>query len=295
MARVLLINDTALKSSHFGCQLVVQTVREQLARVGLTLAGSLSKDFELADLAKLRGAFDFILVNGEGSIHGNKNTHMVRLAADYPAALVNCVYEDNRQYRELGRFLLISARESSSADEIRRQGVACEVTPDFLFGSSAVRSYAALLNARRDVSPPPVLREIGRTDSVRSPKIHLGPLRVRLTTARQPFGGTPAEHLEYIASSRRMVIGRFHAACAAAALGVPFTSWDSNTWKIRAMMHDMGASAQHFATERAATEAVASATIPASVTAYVAQAPALIEALFDRIAEIAEPYSALPR
>lgn len=291
MTRVLLLNDTSLNSNHFGCQFVGSTIREQLRRVGMKLVGSFQNDFDFGQIDAFRADFDFIIVNGEGSIHDGKCGNLVKVAAKYPSALVNAVYQRNPLYAEIEAFKVVSTRESWSAAEIRKQRDDCRVVPDFLFASSQVIAFSTLLAARRRLGTAAIARPLGRTDSVTSKKLRLGPLRMRLSSGRRPFGGTPVAHLDYIASSARMAVGRFHAACASAALGVPFASWDSNTWKTEAMMADMGAAQWHFRTEKEAVAAAPSSVIPESMSLWVEQAPAKIEALFDQLAATAAPYA----
>lgn len=291
MVRVLILNDTSIASNHFGCQLVGATMREQMRRVGMQIVGAYKVGSDLGDIDDLRDHFDFIVINGEGSIHDGKNANLVRIAARYPAALVNAVYQRNPVYDEIQAFKLVSTRESWSAAEIRRQRDDCHVVPDFLFASTQVTAFAALLRARRQLGTAVISRQLGRTDSVTSKKLRLGPVRIRLGAGRRPFGATPMAHLDYFATSARMAVGRFHAACASAALDVPFASWDSNTWKTEAMMADMGAAEWHFRTEKEAVEAAPSSVISEATRAWVEQAPARIEALFDELARIAAPYA----
>jgi hypothetical protein len=291
MTRVLILNDTSVASNHFGCQLVGATLREQLCRVGMDVVGSLKVGSNLEEIDALKDIFDFIIVNGEGSIHDGKNGNLIKIAGKYPAALVNAVYQRNPVYDEIEAFKVVATRESWSAAEIGKQRDDCFVVPDFLFASTQVTAFANLLRARRRLGTATIARPLGRTDSVTSRKLRLGPLRIRLSAGRRPFGGTPVAHLNYFASSARMAVGRFHAACASAALGVPFASWDSNTWKTEAMMADMGAVEWHFRTEKEAVAAAPSAVIPESMSSWVEQAPAKIWALFDHIAETAAPYS----
>ena len=143
MANVVLVNDTSLFNTHFGCQLVGQTMREQCARVGLNIISSLPLQFD-RKLAKpwLQKA-DLVIINGEGSMHHGRHTDLLNLANCFPCALVNCVYQENGNHPSLKNFLYVSARESLSANEIHSHGVACEVVPDLIFASTLLRSIVA--------------------------------------------------------------------------------------------------------------------------------------------------------
>lgn len=286
MTRVLLLNDTAISTTHFGCQLVMGTIREQLARVGLQLTLSLPNKVTLEEIRSLRHMFDIVIVNGEGTIHHGRAPHLVEVAKEYPAFLINCVYEDNPRHDGLGAFRLVTARESMSAGYIRRQGVECEVVPDLIFASSALLAYA---NRHQASGHRAGLIALGETDNSRRERWTIGSLSiVRPRPAPKPESfGTVQSYLDYLARHQRLCVGRFHAVCACAVLGIPFASYEANTWKIQGIMRDMGAARLHFPTRKAALKAAASATVEPSVTTYAMSATSKITALFDRIAAAA--------
>jgi hypothetical protein len=159
-------------------------------------------------------------VNGEGSIHHGARGELIELAGRYPAVLVNCVYESNQFRPELQKFLLVTARESRSAGELRQQGVETSVVPDLLFGSDVLANY------RKGVP-----REaLGMSDDVFGPpgfSALVGP-------------GKFLQYLEWLSGSKRLCLGRFHAVAAASVLQIPFSAWASNTHKTIGMLEDMG-------------------------------------------------------
>lgn len=274
--KIFLLNDTYLQNRHFGCELVSATFREQFARVGLEMIGSAPKDFSLDKYAeKLRSA-DLVVVNAEGSIHHNRNSQLLQIASKYPSVMVNGVFEENdRIVHLLKHFLFISCRESLSADYVRSFGFNAAVNPDVIFSSMALRSYA---------KDQPT-RGLGLTDSVRSKKTRIGPF-----TRKREYGfGAECSYVDYLeelTSYRRLCIGRFHGVIAASVLGIPFSSWDSNTWKIRGLMKDMNVEHLHFESQEEAVRHVPD-IMPASVQAFARQAVSRIDEMFDHIAEIA--------
>lgn len=271
---VALVNDTSLYEHHFGCQLVCQTFREQFARVGLELRVSLPYQFDLDEVRWRLAAVDLVVVNGEGTLHHQRGEHLVRLAAEFPAALVNTVYQDNCDWPELAAFRYRSARESLSAAEIRRTGAQCDVTPDLLFASQTLRSFVA--------SEP--TEEIGITDNVTKRKTGFGPFK--RSFGFSPYVASVAQYLNKLCSYRRVCAGRFHAAAACAVLGIPFSTWESNTWKTRGLMHDMGAAELHFGSFE---EAMANVPQRPSdkISEFAAEAVGRIEGMFDRLETIA--------
>ncbi len=275
--RVVLIGDTSLNSPHFGCQLVGQTFREQFSRCGLDLVASLPFNYErFAASPALFEKADLLIINGEGSIHHGRYHELVKLATDYPAALVNCVYQENPHWPELENFHYISARESLSAEEIRSQGVNCEVVPDVLFASSLLNSF---------VCQEPV-KTTGVTDNAQKTIYRLGPFKVRLRPGRSPKQKMVSDYLNFLCEHQRLCIGRFHAAIAASVLRIPFSSWDSNTWKMRGLMQDMGMSHLHFSDRQSALAAVPAVFDP-KISTFAQQAKEKIETMFDTLATIA--------
>jgi hypothetical protein len=275
--KVFLVNDTYLDNRHFGCEMVSATFREQFARTGLELTGSATKHLDPARHAAKLDAADLVVINGEGTLHHNRSRNLLELAARYPSVLVNAVFEDNAETAHLLKdFRLIACRESLSARYVGSLGFPAEVCPDVIFASAFIRAF----------SPEPPQHDLGLTDSVRWRRSRLGPIRLK-----RKFG-FPAEcgivdYLKTFTSYRRLCIGRFHGVALASMLGIPFSSWESNTWKTRGLMRDMGAEHLHFTTQQ---EAIAHVPrdFPESIRQFAAAAPGRIEALFDRIANLAD-------
>lgn len=276
LLKVALVNDTSIYSKHFGCQLVGQTFREQFKRVGLDLTISLPKEFNLDDYSTELAQVDLVVVNGEGSIHHNANFHLLELADKYPSALVNCVYEQNALNPFIKKFKYISARESLSANEIRNQGAECDVVPDVIFASSFLNSYRPKLKSSGTVITDSYYKQYDRKLLFKRKDKHL------LFAKKH----SPASFISELLKHERVVAGRFHAAVACAVLGIPFSAWESNTWKTRGMMDDM--KVPHLLSEtRKGAEAVLPDTLDEVVTEYAENAKMKIFQLFETIHDIA--------
>lgn len=272
MSKVVLVNDTSLFNTHFGCQLVGQTIREQCARVGLNIIASLPLEYDRKRVKPWLQRADLVIINGEGSMHHGRHTSLLKLANEYPCALVNCVYQENGRQPALNNFIYVSARESLSANEILNHGVACEVVPDLIFASTLLRSIVA----------PPANLTLGITDNVTNP-----------LSGFSPKSELAYETLLKIRRCRAICAGRFHVAIAAAVMGIPFSTWESNTWKTQGMMQDMGIDHLHFATQAQALAAVPS-TLDPKVTAYVKHARKQIRMMFNQLSKIANQVSQRP-
>jgi hypothetical protein len=273
---IALINDTSIYESHFGCQLVSQTFREQFARTGLELKISIGRDFNIDVHAGNLSQVDLVVINGEGSIHRDRNRHLLDIAGRFPSVMLNCVYQNNSPHEGLANFLYVAARESASAAEINRAGGTCVTVPDAMFASSFLRSF----------QKPAPTQDLGETDNVLRQYLRLGPLKIRREIGFPILAPTVSAYLEKLCSYHRLCIGRFHAAVASSVLEIPFSTWDSNTWKTRAMMHDMGVPHLHFDCYEAAKSGVPR-IFPEEIRRFASEARGRVEGMFDHVAQIA--------
>jgi len=274
--KIAFVNDTSIYEKHFGCALVSQTFREQFCRTGLDLTLSLPRNFKADDHHSALSDADLVVINGEGTLHHDRHRHLLDLALRYPCVLVNCVYEQNSPHPGLAKMLYVSARESLSTAELERHGIEVRTTPDAMFGSSFLHAFP------RSV---PTL-DIGCTDSVLKLYHRFGFIRVRRRIGFTPDTDTVAQYLATLCAHRRLCIGRFHAAVASTVLGIPFSTWDSNTWKTKGLMFDMGVPEYHFSDFATARQNVPTEFLH-SMQDYRDTARARVASMFDDIAGIA--------
>jgi hypothetical protein len=277
---VALVNDTSLYSRHFGCQIVGQVYREQFKRVGLDLVLSLPKVFDREILDKRLSEVDLIVVNAEGSIHHGRNFHLLDLAKHYPCVLLNGVFQANPSSDVLSAFQMITMRESLSCAEVKAAGVECRVVPDMIFASSLVWSFVK----------PEAQYRLGVTDSVIKEYRGFGPFKKKILGDIVAHQHSPGEILQKISSFETVCAGRFHVAVLAAILGIPFNAWESNTWKIKGMLQDMGLPERHHQTRAEALRNPVSGG-QEKASQYARSAKLLIEEVFDDLKRIAEKNS----
>lgn len=275
--KVAFIADVSLRTPHFGCQLVGQTIREQLARAGLDLVATLPAKYEgVSGWENILNEVDLVVINGEGSIHHGRFQNMIDLAGNWPSALINCVYQENPPNSNLKCFKYISARESMSVVAIREHGAVAEVVPDVLFASSFLRSFIPIQPLRRDN---------GFTDCAVKVERRVGPFKLRYRPGFSPKQKVVGDYLNFLSSHRRIAVGRFHAAICCSVMGIPFSTWDSNTWKTEGLMRDMGVSELHFASRDLALANVP-LTFSPEIADFAEKARWRIEAMFDRLREV---------
>lgn len=277
--KVALIGDTSLRTSHFGCQLVGQTFREQFARVGFDLVVSLPSKLSLVTNWKsyLEGV-DLVVINGEGSIHHGRFQELINLASEFPCALVNCVYQDNPPNDHLINFKYVSVRESYSAHELQNAGIKAEVVPDVLFASMFLRSFVPKAHPSK---------ESGMTDNAKKEVFKIGSFQLKYRPGFSPKTPVVADYLDFLCTHKKMAIGRFHAAICCCVLGIPFSTWDSNTWKTKGLMEDIGVSHLHFE-ERSDAVANMPDSLPEKIKLYTNKSIASIEKMFNALKHLTQ-------
>ncbi|MBA3518771.1 MAG: polysaccharide pyruvyl transferase family protein [Rhizobiales bacterium] len=134
--RAAMIHTTSYVGHH-GCTLVCRRIGELAADNGIQIASWLPLRFDEMRIDWTR--YDLLLVNGEGSLHGDRPAahliaNLARLAERIgrPAYLINSVYENNGRGVAAGvsRYRRIYMRESLSRDRAREAGLSAEIVPD---------------------------------------------------------------------------------------------------------------------------------------------------------------------
>ena len=70
---ILLVNDTSL-ICHHGCTLLMQCIYELFKKNSIIIKDKIFFEENCKDYLKNKIDFDLILINGEGIIHGKKNS-----------------------------------------------------------------------------------------------------------------------------------------------------------------------------------------------------------------------------
>jgi polysaccharide pyruvyl transferase WcaK-like protein len=240
----------------------------------------LNSDLDSPDLCSALDKSDFAIINGEGTIHhGNPYAgKMLKLVANSAASkkiLLNTTYDSNpSSYREyLKQFDSIFVRDRQSKAELSEIGIASSTVPDLTFLSQREtaegkrQTVAVNCSVDRDVTIQ--LYKLGRKMGTTSRPLSifhshrhltgrileirkslavrdlLRPVTmIRMAQARTWFGRNAHERHEQfsarLAASNSIISGRYHAICMAIKNRIPFTAIDSNTFKIRALLDDVG-------------------------------------------------------
>lgn len=259
--KIAVLNDTAAGfattgGNHFGCELVMETLYDQLAKHGHEVVQKVPSNKR----DRVSTEVDLVIVNGEGSLHSGRRRELVDVAMSRPAILINTVWQRN-QPTNLQHFKHITVRESLSAKEM---GCNPEVIPDLLFANERLINHGLFTQCNQDY-------DIGETDSV---------------FAQGKYGmcaiASAKDYIIRLQDHKRVVCGRFHGVAACAVLGIPFSAYKSNTHKIEGMMADMGI-LEHFHNSRENALAACPTEFNPKIKAYADDAKIKIDNLFNNL------------
>jgi len=122
--KIAIYNDCDINSyKHFGCELVMETFREQLNRVDCELVGTVTRNRynNKGHVKKILDKADLVIVNGEGSLHHNRRNDILSVGQKWNSILINTVFQAN-DGNGLKDFRYFSCRESYSANEAAKAG-----------------------------------------------------------------------------------------------------------------------------------------------------------------------------
>lgn len=260
--RVVVLNETSkigFNDKHLGCHHVSRTTADMLNRYGMEYAGWANNIAGLNQIleADPSRAFDAVIINGEGTFHGNA-ARAIELAmmGQYAKTigkkvfLINSVWERNGTHLEelCQNFDLITVRDSWSLKEANRLSSDVILIPDLTWNF---------------IAPLPVekTREIAVIDSILPDTCELlenlalqnscefrtmsGLLRpfARAVQREYPSRSIPAALSENdLQQFGAWVSGRFHGSILALLHHSPVVAFQSNTSKIQAMLEDIGIS-----------------------------------------------------
>ena len=273
-AKVAIFNDTR-RTSHYGCEIVMQVLEEQLRSRDMTIAFSWPMGRDWRNGIRNSNVFngiDAVIVNGEGTIHHSDTrdrAHYLTETARYfgdtygiPCFLINAtLYEIGDDIIDnLGYFDRIWVREGSSQELLKTRDISASLAPDLTLmvdaPATAERPFSVLAT---DSVIQPVAAHLKMLCSKK--KWHYS----KLTHASRPLSQdhfpkrevlrryakwlvallmgrnirNRHEFLRYLSSHKLVCTGRFHAVTLALATRTPYLAIDSNTPKISSLTMDV--------------------------------------------------------
>ncbi|ODA68390.1 Polysaccharide pyruvyl transferase [Methyloligella halotolerans] len=276
--RAVLVNDTAAKGHH-GCTLVNRQLAQLAGEAGIEISRTMP--LTAAWDALTETGPDMLLVNGEGTLHhdtkGSRAIAGIGRAATrtgHPAFLINSICQalPPAVGEALKGFRGVWARDRQSQRSFTEFGIEAGYAPDltltyeapsrsrtadllFITDSSMSGETNALFRLSTETpgsrflplrSHPPRDRGITDRDTLRYrmkraiARAHPDPVyRARYRNIVEDFEDLIALLQE---QAGFLLAGRFHAVCIALDLGIPFFAIPTNSWKVEALLEEIGLS-----------------------------------------------------
>lgn len=221
--------------------------------------------------AKLKD-IDAVIVNGEGTIHGDDDRQNARLLVclagaireyrDIPVILINSSLYNltGKAYRELAAYSRIYVRDTASLNSLARHAIAAAVVPDLsltapradeapqelvkrsgiLISDSVAAITSERLSEARAVRGDysPMMRPLLRSERLRRKTNYL--TSGFSSVCGKPVG-SPLSYIAYLQKvwkSSMLFSGRYHAVCFALRCKTPFLAISSNTPKVEWLLDD---------------------------------------------------------
>jgi len=279
--KAVLLNDTR-NDKHWGCLTVIDAIEENCKSNGIDLIASspVGHDWENdpAFMSALTAA-DFVLVNGEGTIHSNRPAGYRLLRAgpvakslNKKSALINMTWQNNGpEFEALAReFDIISVRESESAKLLQSAQITCRIIPDLamtlkhnvntdrqgigftdnVLGASAFQIYKKMWEFEAELIPMFYgksgwdgfvffLRRFITKSDLMKPRKIAFAIKAARADMRQQRANM-SEFVNAVSEKSLIVTGRFHMMIYALATQTPFLVLNSNTHKNEATLRDSG-------------------------------------------------------
>ena len=252
--KVYLLNDTRREDCHLGCSIVVKNIEQLLKSIGCEIvfydATSPISNINTSNYREIINACDFVLFNGEGSLHDDHGQQMyekckIAKELNKKVHLINSVWQNNKQVEKyLNLFDTISLRETASYNEL----------PDEFKKKALVIGDLSLWGDKKDGNGNKVKKLIFTDSCVLNTAKELLRLSEKyggefyfMYPFLNEFEGIERKYLDEnlfanLSSDSLIVTGRFHALTLAIKYKIPTLAIPSNTHKVEGLLHDAGLS-----------------------------------------------------
>lgn len=275
---IVILNDTS-NEFHHGCRRVMSNLILNLKKRGAKVSyiHKLGEEPNSPKLIKKLSICDIAIINGEGTIHSDKNYaySLIRTVAtncNGKKYLINATYLNNgdRFIKYIKKFDGIYVRDQASFDELKSFGVKSNKVPDLSFYSPSIDgeksgTYLVGCSVSRDITfrlydkvrvladfcPVSVFENRGLLSKIKLTRTSISkyeimrPLKAyNYFRSRYWFEQTQYDDhyklSEVIANSKGIISGRYHEICIALNNMTPILAIESNTKKISSLLNDIG-------------------------------------------------------
>lgn len=246
--QILLVNDSS-NYFHVGCQAVSRSHAALLGQNGHTVkkrlfTGVINPNQFKADtdkidsyLSSLFEGIDAVVVNGEGSIHHNRNIQYLELLehaqkAGLKTLLVNSVLQEIDGFESVfNRLDALTVRDSNSKNYMLTKGIESLLRPDSFIGADFSDTPLINLSGKSSFTCwHPHRAEAGNQimtiyKNLPDSKRFFLPIH---SEAVEAWRNIPAT----FGTSKIIITGRHHGIYCAMFNASPFIAFESNTWKV---------------------------------------------------------------
>jgi len=270
--KIAIINDTR-NENHYGCLSVMRNLLELIHNHGGIVAWTWPVHVDwrehIPEILELPSV-DFIIVNGEGTIHHSDERTQAHALAEFaefakkqwniPSYLINATFQANQPkvYKHIKAYQLVYARDKGSLVELQNNNIDAQHAPDLTFHQSF------RLNKQNSSAPRAMIGSVSRSVSKKMANfvkplhfreisiIHYKPkrsktLKIPLMSLKKIIKwakfknkqGCPKEFIKLMKESNFVLTGRYHAVTLCIENEIPFYAVGSNTSKIEYLLTDV--------------------------------------------------------
>jgi polysaccharide pyruvyl transferase WcaK-like protein len=271
--KILLLNDTSL-ICHHGCNLLMNSIHRLLKKKNFIIQKKIFYEENYLNYTSIVKNFDLILINGEGTIHGKKNSDTIKVdeiikfikfvKQNYkiPIVIFNSTIASLKKshLKTIKLVDKIYVREKYSYNYLKKEKIASSILPDLL-------SLLVIKNKKNNkgtiVTDSSIEKTTKKLESYANFKKYkfipilynnyLRYMRFFIIKFILKFQITYfvniylylknlylQKFLSQISKSSFIVTGRFHGIFICLALMKPFYTFKSDTYKIRGLMDMIG-------------------------------------------------------
>lgn len=326
--KVVLLNDTSYENHH-GCNIVISNIEKNLIKrdIEILYKNPIGVDWEKnKEFLNFLKISDAVIINAEGTIHDNSEYALSLLKiveyTNKACFIINMTYQNNdEEFAQLvSKFKKVFVRESYSYTELKKHNIDSTIVADMTF----YKSNHKYLNKRNNtniivtdshdikkseklfifskefkfdfiplLSPQKKFHDFKAfTKKIKyySFKLIKG-LNLKYKYKRFSLIKDEDKFLNELFNCKLLISARFHAICLSLHYNTPFIALNSNTFKIEALLKDMGLNKERivsiddlnnniFLMEKYKT---LSSIEKKNVEDYIAEANIKIEKMFDEI------------
>lgn len=270
---VLLVNDTSLVCHH-GCTLLMECIYDLFQKNNLIIKDRIFYEENYLNFLSKKMDYDLILINGEGTIHGNKNADkkkvnqifdfikLVKKRYNIPIIIFNSTISSlkKNQLKILKMVDKLYVREYYSFNYLKKNRIKSKIVPDLLillrFKNNKIGKNVIVNDSSVKINNEKLIQFSNYNNFEYIPILYNNYLRYfryftykliniyEIKTITKFYLITKKYYvhrfLKKINNSKFIITGRFHSIFISLAKMKAFYTFESDTYKIKGLMDMIG-------------------------------------------------------